>query len=324
LIRTGTLHVNIALHDIIGNFDVKCNKSSCLWTGKFHKHEQHLKTCGKFQMPCANDGCREVVTRERMAAHTVQCTKHKLPCQQCGRKITRESFKEHTASLCSNKRVLCPLSCGTSLPQLHLTLHLSECPERALHCAVTGCIAITKQKKVPQHSTNRAATHSVLQEGEIQRLRDLMHFQRTKPRWILEGRVVFSFHWRGEKWSKVKGPHLFSNEYRCPNGNSWRAHLQFAGLSLELVSIVMAVEKVFPFLAKEIREGEVAANTPLCERDHMDPENIMIVKFVLTYYLLKEDKKGNEVANDNAENGNRLCTKTEVNAISTGQTDMKF
>ena len=117
LIRTGTLHVNIALHDIIGNFDVKCNKSSCLWTGKFHKHEQHLKTCGKFQMPCANDGCREVVTRERMAAHTVQCTKHKLPCQQCSRKITRESFKEHTASLCSNKRVLCPLSCGTSLPQ---------------------------------------------------------------------------------------------------------------------------------------------------------------------------------------------------------------
>ena len=35
-------------------------------------------------------------------------------------------------------------------------------------------------------------------------------------------------------------------------------------------------------------------------------------------------RKGNEVANDNAKNGNRLCTKTEVNAISTGQTDMKF
>ena len=57
----------------------------------------------------------------------------------------------------------------------------------------------------------------------------------------MEGRAVFSFHWRGEKWSKVKGPHLFSNEYRCPNGNSWRAHLQFAGLSLELVFIVTAV-----------------------------------------------------------------------------------
>ena len=100
-----------------GNFDVKCNKSGCLWKGKFHEHEQHLKTCGKFQTACANDGCGEMVARERMAAHTAQCAKHKLPCQQCGRKITRESFEEHTASLCSNKRVLCPLSCGTSLPR---------------------------------------------------------------------------------------------------------------------------------------------------------------------------------------------------------------
>ena len=49
-------------------------------------------------------------------------------------------------------------------------------------------------------------------------------------------------------------------------------------------------EKVFPFPAKEIKEGEVAANIPRCELDHMDPEDIMIVKFVLTYYLLKEDK----------------------------------
>ena len=49
-------------------------------------------------------------------------------------------------------------------------------------------------------------------------------------------------------------------------------------------------EKVFPFPAKEIKEGEVAANIPRCELDHMDPEDIMIVKFVMTYYLLKEDK----------------------------------
>ena len=28
-----------------------------------------------------------------------------------------------------------------------------------------------------QHSKNAAATHSVLQEGEVQRLRGLMHFQ---------------------------------------------------------------------------------------------------------------------------------------------------
>lgn len=149
------------------------------------------------------------MARERMAAHTAQCPKHKLPCQQCGKKITRESFEEHTASLCSNKRVLCPLSCGTSLPRLHLTLNLSECSERAVRCAVTGCTAIIKQKNMPQNSTNAAATHSVLQEGEVQRLRGLMHFKRAKPRWILEERGVFSFRWRGEKWNNVKG-HTYS------------------------------------------------------------------------------------------------------------------
>ena len=73
-----TLHVNVALDDIIGDFNVKCNKSGCLWKGKFHEHEQHLKTCGKFQTPCANDGYGEMVARERMAAHTAQCPKHKL------------------------------------------------------------------------------------------------------------------------------------------------------------------------------------------------------------------------------------------------------
>ena len=48
-------------------------------------------------------------------------------------------------------------------------------------------------------------------------------------------------------------------------------------------------EEVFPFVAKEISEGEVAANFPLSELDEMDPEDFMVVKFVLTSFL-KEDK----------------------------------
>ena len=41
--KGAALHVNIALDDIIGNFDVNCKNSGCLWTGKFHAHEQHFK-----------------------------------------------------------------------------------------------------------------------------------------------------------------------------------------------------------------------------------------------------------------------------------------
>ncbi|CAH3131957.1 unnamed protein product [Pocillopora meandrina] len=38
-----------------------------------------------------------------------------VPCQECGRKVTRECLEGHAASLCSNKRILCPPGCGTSL-----------------------------------------------------------------------------------------------------------------------------------------------------------------------------------------------------------------
>ena len=48
-------------------------------------------------------------------------------------------------------------------------------------------------------------------------------------------------------------------------------------------------EEVFPFATKEISEGEVAANFPLSELDEMDPEDFMVVKFVLTSFL-KENK----------------------------------
>ena len=47
-------------------------------------------------------------------------------------------------------------------------------------------------------------------------------------------------------------------------------------------------ENVFPFVAKEISEVEVAVNIPLSEQDEMDPEDLMIVKFVLTYTIFRK------------------------------------
>ena len=45
-IGTGAaIHVNIAPDDIIGNFDVNCKSSGCLWTGQFREHEQYFKIC---------------------------------------------------------------------------------------------------------------------------------------------------------------------------------------------------------------------------------------------------------------------------------------
>ena len=53
-----------------------------------------------------------------------------------------------------------------------MTLHLSECPERAVKCVI-----IVKQKDVLQHVLIAASTHTVLHEGEVQLLRGVMHFQ---------------------------------------------------------------------------------------------------------------------------------------------------
>ena len=49
-------------------------------------------------------------------------------------------------------------------------------------------------------------------------------------------------------------------------------------------------EKVFPFPAKEIRKQEVKVNVLLCQMDAMDPEDLIIVKFVLKHCILKKDK----------------------------------
>ena len=59
----------------------------------------------------------------------------------------------------------------------HVTLHVSECPERAVQCTVSGCKTIMKRKHVQEHIMTAAYTHAVLQAGEVQRLRGVMHFK---------------------------------------------------------------------------------------------------------------------------------------------------
>ena len=49
-------------------------------------------------------------------------------------------------------------------------------------------------------------------------------------------------------------------------------------------------EKVFPLPAKEMRKQEVTVNVLLSQMDEMDPEDLIIVKFALKYYILKKDK----------------------------------
>ena len=56
-------------------------------------------------------------------------------------------------------------------------LHLCECPEKAVQCRVTGCRTMVKRKDSQEHIITAAAAHSVLQAGEVQKLRGVMHFK---------------------------------------------------------------------------------------------------------------------------------------------------
>lgn len=59
----------------------------------------------------------------------------------------------------------------------HFTLHLSECPEKAVKCFVKGCHTVVRRKEFKQHLEAAASSHSLFQQGEIQRLRRIMHFK---------------------------------------------------------------------------------------------------------------------------------------------------
>ena len=59
----------------------------------------------------------------------------------------------------------------------HTTLHLSECPEKAVKCPVAGCTAIFRRKNSKEHVVTAASSHAVLQAGEVQRLRGIIHFK---------------------------------------------------------------------------------------------------------------------------------------------------
>ena len=115
--RATALNVNVILNDIIDKLDIQCTNNGCQWQGTLENHTQHSNTCGKLPVNCQNRGCSEVRPRDEMPQHVSQCPKQDVACKDCGKSVTRDSMREHINSLCSHKRIPCPLSCGTNLPR---------------------------------------------------------------------------------------------------------------------------------------------------------------------------------------------------------------
>ena len=66
----------------------------------------------------------------------------------------------------------------------NLTLHFSECQEKAVQCTVSGCRTIMRRKSLQEHVVTAASSHAVLQSGEVQRLRGIIHFKVGKASFL--------------------------------------------------------------------------------------------------------------------------------------------
>ncbi|XP_044180995.1 uncharacterized protein LOC122962151 [Acropora millepora] len=188
----------------------------------------------------------------------------------------------------------------------HFTLHLSECPEKAVKCFVKGCHTVVRRKEFKQHLEAAASSHSLFQQGEIQRLRRIMHFKARAPSWTAHEDGVFSFCWKLQQVDQLEEA-IKSTDYRCPNGNRWRGLIapqtdQFC-LSIQLICAVVPVlvgirivlmprkrcEKIYSFPMTEVKEGQVIGKIPVVDIAQIISDNGYIsIKFVMCYYQLKE------------------------------------
>ncbi|XP_044168094.1 TNF receptor-associated factor 5-like [Acropora millepora] len=175
------LNINFSLHAITSHFEVYCTNDGCQWKGNFGCSEEHSNRCGKFKIQCENNGCHQFLRREEMESHLLECPKQQTSCSHCGGSIAREWLQTHITSWCSRKLISCPLGCKMILPRYHLTLHFSECPEKAIRCHVSGCTAIVRRKHMQEHVLKAASSHAILQEGKVQRLLGIMHFKKRSP-----------------------------------------------------------------------------------------------------------------------------------------------
>ena len=54
-------------------------------------------------------------------------------------------------------------------------MHMSECPEKAVQYRVPGCKKMFRRREWDEHMYAYALSHAVQNEGEVQRLREMIH-----------------------------------------------------------------------------------------------------------------------------------------------------
>ena len=54
-------------------------------------------------------------------------------------------------------------------------MYMSQCPEKVVQCRVPGCKKMFWRREYDEHTHAYALSHAVQNEGEIQRLQQMIH-----------------------------------------------------------------------------------------------------------------------------------------------------
>ncbi|XP_068742945.1 uncharacterized protein [Montipora capricornis] len=233
-----------------------------------------------------------------MTTHILSCEKQLIPCSDCGIFTTREKLTHHLAELCSYTTISCPLGCGEIMPSCHVTLHLSQCGEKAVQCAVSGCHAIFRRKDNEKHVTTAASSHMVLQTGEVQQLRRIIFlksFDKTPVIRLQEGSTS-AFKWEVGQFRNYVNSTIASTCFVSAERHRWRGICENSALYIQLQSSVHPVTakiRVVPLNGREeavsvpitvIKEGEmVKAGSDNLTTSWFN-NNLLKVKFIITSY----------------------------------------
>ena len=61
----------------------------------------------------------------------------------------------------------------------HVTMHIGQCPEKAIVCPFPGCKQIVRRREWDSHMYSRAISHAVQTDGEIQRLKGMLYRKKA-------------------------------------------------------------------------------------------------------------------------------------------------
>jgi len=61
----------------------------------------------------------------------------------------------------------------------YVTVHIGQCPEKAIVCPFPGCKQIFRRREWDSHMYSRAISHAVQTDGEIQRLKGMLYGKKA-------------------------------------------------------------------------------------------------------------------------------------------------